>query len=131
MSPAEFLAAYREIIAAACSRLREDRFACFVVGDVRERKMGYYRNFISETIQAFLDAGLHLYNDVILINSIGSLPIRVRKFFTGSRKLGKTHQNVLVFVKGDPKAAALACGEPTCFTLDISGDGEEADEARE
>ena len=27
-----------------------------------------------------------------------------------SRKLGKTHQNVLVFVKGDPRAAAEAAG---------------------
>jgi hypothetical protein len=27
------------------------------------------------------------------------------------RKLGKTHQNVLIFVKGDSKKATLACGK--------------------
>lgn len=42
---------------------------------------------------------------------VGSLPIRAGKQFTASRKLGKTHQNVLVFVKGDPRDAADACGQ--------------------
>jgi len=40
-----------------------------------------------------------------------SLPLRVGKQFSGARKLGKTHQNVLVFVKGDPKCATEACGD--------------------
>ena len=41
---------------------------------------------------------------------MGSLPIRVGRQFTISRKLGRTHQNVLVFCKGDPKRATEACG---------------------
>ena len=44
-----------------------------------------------------------LYNEAILVTAVGSLPIRVAKQFAGYRKLGKTHQNVLVFFKGDPK----------------------------
>ena len=36
--------------------------------------------------------------------------MRVSKFFTTSRKLGKTHQTVLIFVKGDPKRATERCG---------------------
>ena len=28
-----------------------------------------------------------------------------------SRKLGKTHQNILVFLKGDAKKATAKCGE--------------------
>lgn len=106
----EFLAAYREIIAKACALLRDNRFACFVVGDVRDKR-GNYRNFVGDTVQAFRDAGLQLYNEAILVTSVGSLPIRVGKQFEASRKLGKTHQNVLVFVKGDGKAATAACGE--------------------
>ena len=31
--------------------------------------------------------------------------------FQVSRKLGKTHQNVLIFIKGDPKKAAEEFGE--------------------
>lgn len=41
----------------------------------------------------------------------GSLPIRAGKQFTASRKLGKTHQNVLTFVKGDPKRATERLGD--------------------
>lgn len=104
-----FLENYRTIIAKACGRLKPNRFACFVVGDFRD-KQGNYRNFVGETISAFLAAGLRLYNEAILITAVGSLPIRIDKQFRSGRKLGKTHQNVLVFVKGDGKAAADACG---------------------
>jgi hypothetical protein len=107
---AEFLAAYREIVAKACAALLEDRFACFVVGDIRD-EAGAYRGFVSDTIAAFRDAGLRLYNEAILVTSVGSLPIRAGRQFSSGRKLGKTHQNVLVFLKGDPKKATAACGE--------------------
>ena len=102
-----FLVAYRAIIAKACGKLRQDRFACFVVGDFRDKR-GNYRNFVSETIRAFLDAGLHLYNEAILVTSVGSACMRVTKQFNAGRKFAKTHQNVLVFVKGDGKRAAQA-----------------------
>lgn len=105
----EFLAAYRVIIAKAVAMLKPNRFACFVVGDVRD-KQGCYRNFVGDTVQAFEDAGARYYNEAILITSTGSLAIRAGKQFSASRKLGKTHQNVLVFVNGDPKKATEACG---------------------
>jgi hypothetical protein len=109
MGHAAFIAAYRAIIAAAVGKLKPDRFACFVVGDFRDGK-GFYRNFVSDTIGAFVDAGAGLYNEAILVTAAGSLPIRAGKQFTASRKMGKTHQNVLVFCKGDPKRATQACG---------------------
>ena len=106
-----FLNVYRAIIAAAAAALRPDRFACFVVADVRD-KAGRYRRFVSATEQAFEDAGLCLYNEAILVTALGSLPlpIRVGRSFEAARKLGKTHQNVLVFCKGDPKRATEAIG---------------------
>ena len=58
--------------------------------------------------EAFRRAGLDFYNEAILITSAGSLPIRAGKQFEATRKLGKTHQNVLVFVKGDGKKATQA-----------------------
>ena len=109
MTYAEFRAAYFEIIAKSCALLRQDAFACFVVGEVRD-KCGAYIDFVGDTVQAFRDAGLAYYNEGILVTAVGSLPIRVGKQFSGSRKLGKTHQNVLVFVKGDGKRAADRCG---------------------
>jgi DNA modification methylase len=105
-----FAARLHAIIGNACGLLREDRFACFVVGDVRDRRRGTYRNLPGDTIEAFEAAGLTLYNEAILLTSVGSLPVRVGRQFAASRKLGKAHQNVLVFVKGDPFAAAAACG---------------------
>jgi DNA modification methylase len=107
---AAFREAYREIIAKSCGLLKKDRFACFVVGDVRDKNGNYY-NFVGDTIEAFRAAGLSYYNEAILVTAVGSLPIRVGKQFAASRKLGKTHQNVLVFVKGDGKKAAQACGK--------------------
>lgn len=107
---ADFLEVYREIISHCIARLKENRFACFVVGDVRDKK-GFYRNFVADTISAFQDCGAMLYNDAILITSVGSLPIRVGKQFGGYRKLGKTHQNVLIFFKGNPKTIKQTYGE--------------------
>ncbi|EKT1335046.1 ParB N-terminal domain-containing protein [Salmonella enterica subsp. enterica] len=105
-----FLTAYRQIIANAAGLLRDNRFAVVVVGDVRDKK-GIYRNFVGDTVQACIDAGLRYYNEAILVSPLGSLPVRVGAQFTKSRKLGKTHQNILVFVKGDPVAAAKFCGD--------------------
>ncbi len=109
MTAAEFDQTYAAIIAAAVDKLKPDRFACFVVGDYRDKK-GIYANFVSKTIAAFEAAGMPLYNEAILITSVGSLPIRAAKQFRSTRKLGKTHQNVLVFVKGDPRKATAALG---------------------
>lgn len=117
MDHAGFVAVYRVIIAAAIAKLKPDRFACFVVGDFRCKK-GFYRNFVSDTIAAFEDAGARLYNEAILVTAAGSLPIRAGKQFEASRKLGKTHQNVLVFCKGDPKRATQACGACEFGALD-------------
>lgn len=114
-----FLECYQHIISVCVSRLKEDRFACFVVGDVRD-KQGVYRNFVSETIGAFLSTGMQLYNEAILVTSVGSLPIRVGRQFQAGRKLGKTHQNVLVFVKGDGKKATNWCGDIEIGDLDTT-----------
>lgn len=117
MDYADFLSVYRTIITQSIERLNNDRFAMFVVGDVRDKK-GNYRNFVSDTIAAFQDAGATLYNEAILVTAVGSLPIRVGKQFESGRKLGKTHQNVLVFLKGNAKAATKWCGPVQVGDLD-------------
>ena len=103
-----FVAAYKRIIMRSVARLKDDRFACFVVGDFRDPK-GFYRDFVSTTIRAFEECGARLYNEAILVTSVGSASMRVTKQFDASRKMAKTHQNVLVFCKGDPRKAAGAC----------------------
>lgn len=105
-----FLPCYERIIERACARLKQDRFACFVVGDARD-KDGLYYGLPWKTVAAFEKARLRLYNEAVLVTAAGSLPIRVAKQFEASRKLGKTHQNVLLFCKGDPVKATQAVGE--------------------
>ena len=104
-----FCRAYRGIIEATCALLKPDAFAVWVVGDVRDKRTGLYRGLTSVTVSAFAGAGLGLYNEAVLVTSVGSLPIRSGKIFDAGRKLGKSHQNVYVFAKGDPKRAAQAC----------------------
>ena len=109
MDYGQFIAAYRDIISKSCSLLRDNSFAAVVVGEIRD-KAGVYRNFVGDTVKAFIDAGLDYYNEAILVTMIGSLPLRTERAFNSARKLGKTHQNVLVFVKGDPIQAAEKSG---------------------
>lgn len=98
----QFIEVYNKIIKKSCDQLKEDRFAVFVVGDVRDKK-GFYQNFVSDTIMAFWNCGVILYNEMILVNAVGTLAIRAGKQFSAGRKVGKQHQNVLVFYKGNPK----------------------------
>lgn len=120
MPYADFRTLHAEIIAKACARLRDNRFAVWVIGDVRDRD-GNYLGLINDTIAAFRAAGLALYNEAILVNAVGSLPIRAGRMFTISRKMGKTHQNVLVFLKGDAKMAVAALGPVDVADFDGGG----------
>lgn len=116
----EFLQLYRNVIRRATAMLKPNSFAVIVVSDLRDKK-GFYRNFISDTIDAFQDVGLMLYNEAILVNTAGGLAIRVGKQFEHSRKMGKDHQNVLVFCNGDPaKSAAFRTEDPQEYTEDIN-----------
>lgn len=102
----EFLAAYKQIIAKACCYLVDNSFVAWVVAEIRDKKTGYYKNFVADTVAAFADAGLHFYNEIILLNAVGTLPLRAGKYFKTTRKVGKHHQNVLIFLKGnDPRQA--------------------------
>lgn len=106
-----FVAAYKRIILRAVGRMKADTFACFVVGDFRDWR-GFYRNFVSTTIDAFEECGARLYNEAILLQATGTAAMRATKQFTASRKLVKLHQNVLVFCNGDPREAARKCAMP-------------------
>ncbi|MEO3851735.1 class I SAM-dependent methyltransferase [Streptomyces sp. B8F3] len=100
----DFAAAYREIIAESVRCLAPDRFTTWVVGDVRG-STGYYRGLPQLTVAAHEAAGARLYNDAVLMNTLGSVPLRLANQWRASRKMGRHHQYVLTFVKGSAKAA--------------------------
>ena len=110
MTDADFDKTYTEIMQKAVSLLKEDRFACVVVGNYRD-KNGFLRDLVGLTVRAMESAGAKYYNDFVFVTPAGSLPIRCGKAFNASRKCGKTHQYCLTFVKGNPKNATERLGD--------------------
>lgn len=94
-----FMRIYRSIINKAIGLLSPGGFACFVVGDMRDSN-GNYRDFVSHTKKAFIDAGAPLYNEAILLQPIGTAQLRANNTFVrGNKKLVKVHEHVLIFSK--------------------------------
>jgi hypothetical protein len=91
----DFIKSYRDIISKSCSLLKRGGFACFVVGEFRDKK-GNYVGFVPDTVKAFMDCGMDYYNEAILLNSIGTAGMRAGGNMK-TNKLVKVHQNVLVF----------------------------------
>lgn len=94
----DFIKAYDSIIKKSCNLLKDDGFACFVVGDIRDKE-GYYRGFVADTIKIFNKYNMKLYNDAILLeNGLNTAAMRADRYMK-TKKLVKTHQNVLIFKK--------------------------------
>jgi len=97
MGYADFMSAYESIIAKSCALLKPNAYACFVVGEVRD-KHGNYIGFVPDTIRAFQKCGMKYYNEAILLNAVASASMRANGNMK-SQKLVKIHQNVLIFKK--------------------------------
>ena len=97
MDYVNFMKAYEEIIAKSCNLLKSGGYACFVVGEVRDKK-GNYIGFVPDTINAFRKCGMNYYNEAILLNAIASASMRANNTMK-NKKLVKVHQNVLIFKK--------------------------------
>lgn len=93
----DFIKAYEEIIAKSCNLLKSGGYACFVVGEVRDKK-GNYIGFVPDTINAFRKCGMNFYNEAILLNPVASASMRANGNMK-TQKLVKIHQNVLIFKK--------------------------------
>lgn len=122
----DFRVAHHTIIRHSLGALADDRFAVWVISDVRGPG-GVYRGLVADTIAAFAAEGAHLYNDMILVETVGSLAQMAGRQFTLGRKAGRTHQHVLVFVKGNPKAAHKALGPvPELAMAEVEPDVDDA-----
>jgi len=93
----KFMQSYESIIAKSCKLLKPGGYACFVVGEVRDKK-GNYIGFVPDTIRAFEKCGMKFYNEAILLNAIASASMRADRNMQ-NQKLAKVHQNVLIFKK--------------------------------
>jgi len=104
-----FLDGYEKSLGAALGKLRRGRFACIVVGEVRDRSTGFCLNFVNDTICIAERHGAHLYNSAVLLTPCNTAPMRARTTF----KLGKlvnVHQSVLVFFKGADSSEVASAG---------------------
>ena len=115
-----FITKYRKIFKDCVSYLNDDSFVVVVVSEIRDKrdKNGKYKNFVGETISALQDAGTDYYNDMVLVNQIGSLVVGASVNFR-YRKVTRVHQNVLIFLKGDAKKACAKLNDRISeFTLE-------------
>ncbi|EIT2383761.1 ParB N-terminal domain-containing protein [Enterococcus faecalis] len=101
MSYEEFVEVYSKILKRSARKLKDNRFAVVTISDVRDEK-GFYRDLTGLTKKAFASEGMLFYNDIILLNVVGSGSLRARRLMN-NRKVTRMHQNVLVFYKGNPK----------------------------
>jgi DNA modification methylase len=103
MSYDDFFKNIEKILIKTIQKLKENRFAVIVLGEVRHKNTGVYLGIVPKIIQIMCDAGLHYYNEIILQTPIGNLHMRAGAYMSNARKIGKQHQNILVFYKGNPK----------------------------
>ena len=102
---------YYSILKKAAAKLKDNRFFAVVVSEVREQsvtgnyKIGKYKGLVWKTIRACEEAGLNFYNDMILFNSQHQASRVVNTYFERNRKVASVHQNILIFVKGNPDIA--------------------------
>ena len=94
----DFLEILDNAFTAAISRLKNNRFAVIVIGDIRDKK-GFYRKLPDAIKEIFHKNRMQLYNEIILVESLGTLPQRAARGMN-NRKVGKCHQNILVFYNG-------------------------------
>lgn len=97
-----FLEKFRKSVQISYESLEDDSFAVVVVEEIRD-KDGIMYGFVPDTVNIFKSVGFLYYNEMILANRIMSLGVRCPKYFDRSRKVGRHHQNVFVFFKGNPK----------------------------
>lgn len=94
----DFVGILDESLSGACQVLRENRFAVIVMSNVRDGR-GFYHDICGDIRSIMTRNGMALYNELILVNSVGSASTRAGNYMK-NRKVARTHQEVMVFYKG-------------------------------
>jgi len=103
-------------------KLKDNRFFGIVVSEVRnsyetgDYHIGSYKGLVRKTIEMCERHGLRFYNDMVLFNSQHQASRVGKTYFDRNRKIPSVHQNVLIFVKGNPDIATeeIKGGEFEC-----------------
>lgn len=83
--------------------LKENRFACIVIGNIRKEKhrmfLDYYP-FKRDVIQIFENNGMYFYNDIVILKANGTSQMRAISYMR-QKKVVCIHEYLLVFYKGN------------------------------
>lgn len=121
----ELMQQYYNIFKKCVDKLKDKGFLVVKVGEIRNKKTTVYRNFVGDNITVFKALGLHYWNEIILVQPIGTAAMRAEKSMETRKvqhvhqnilvfkkdmkqQVEKVHENLLVFYKGDPKAVKCA-----------------------
>jgi hypothetical protein len=116
----EFAELYQSIMLKSFERLKDNRFAVIVIQNIRDPKTKELYDLVGDTTRICKMAGLKFYNEIILMNRLGTNGMRSNgSFLRGHRKVVRCHQNILVYVKGDP---AIACKDIPIDCLEVEDD---------
>ncbi len=107
---ADFIKRYDKVMHNTYDLLKPHGWAIIVVGNVRDKK-GNYHNLVGDTVTIMQNAGYKFYNEIILATAIGTATLRARNTFDASKKVVKTHQNILFFSKDKEVAINKALKE--------------------
>ena len=103
-SYADFISIIDNAVKGAATLLKPDRFAAFVVSDVRAKRGGGYWGFPDDVKRIFRENGFMIYNEIVFINAVGTAALRAARYFK-HRKVARVHQDIILAYKGDPKLA--------------------------
>ena len=126
LSERNFDIKFDKIIYKSTLQLKQNRFFGIVVSEVRNPSttgnysIGNYRKLVSKTIEMCESHGLKFYNDMVLFNSQHQASRVGKTYFDRNRKIPSVHQNILIFVKGNPDIATeeIKGGEFKCQVND-------------
>lgn len=104
----DHLAAVQAAWDAIATALKPDRFAAWVTGDLRNPSTGQARLLPERTALAAENAGLKVINTHIISQPVGTKYRMIRRWWENTRSCGRTHQTVIIAVKGDRRKAVEA-----------------------
>lgn len=81
----DFIKILENAFKAAVGCLKENRFAVIVVGDVRDKSTGFYYDFCGDIKRIFKEAGMPLYNEIILVETGASTALRAVDIWRAER----------------------------------------------
>lgn len=98
----DFVNILKKAFGDAYKCLKDNRFAVIVCGTVRSKKDGSILDMPRDVEKIFTDLGASFLTEFIYAEMLTSASLRAN-MFAKTRKPCKTHQNVLVFYKGNLK----------------------------